>query len=117
MAKLIKCEKKIVGSVTIFSVAGKMRYGYPQEILEIIQTELSNSNVDNFLLNLTEVSRLNSDWIGFIILTYKFILLRNGRYALVSSNVMVNGTLNRLGLTHLFKLYENEEEAIKELTS
>ena len=114
---MIKCETRNVGSVTIFSVVGNMGQSFLNEIHEEIQTELSSSSTENFLMDLTEVSNINSVGIGLIVSTYKSILSRKGRYALISSNTEVNNTLKMIGVTRLFKVYNNEEEAITEFTS
>ncbi len=113
----MKCKIRKVGSVTIFSVSGDMVLSCIDEIQESIRKELANSDTDKFLMNLSKMDNKGFASIGFIVSIYKSVLLRNGKYALVSQSEAVNSVLHTAGVTRHFKVYGSEEEAITEFNN
>lgn len=109
------CKTRKVGTVTIFTVSGDIAFNTVDEIREMIIKEMANSDAENFLIDLSEVGILDSSGIGLIISTYKSVLSRDGSYALFSPNEIVKQAIDIVGLSRLFKVYESEEVAIRNM--
>ncbi len=78
--------------------------------------ELVTSGPPNLLLNLNEVSMIDSQALGIVALIYKFTK-KDGEFALCHVQNNVKTLLRMTKLDQIFLCYDTEEEAIAALTN
>ena len=111
----MKCDSKVVGDINIFSVEGDIVFNYLSEIREIIKTQIDSSETHKFAIDLGNVGIIDSAGVSFIVSVYKSVLSKKGSFGLIGPNESVENVLETVGLTRLFKVFKNEDEAVKAL--
>lgn len=111
----MKCDTRKVGGVTLFDITGDIVFNNLNELREVIKKEMNEPETDKVLINLDNVGMIDSAGVGFIVSVYKTVLSRKGSFALVQPNEVVKNVLQTVGLTRLFKVFENEDEAVKSI--
>jgi anti-sigma B factor antagonist len=109
----MRCDTRKVGGVTLFDIAGDIVFNNLNELREVIKKEMNEPETDKVLINLDNVGMIDSAGVGFIVSVYKTVLSGKGSFALVKPNEAVKNVLQTVGLTRLFKVFENEDEAVK----
>ncbi|MDH5542631.1 MAG: STAS domain-containing protein [Nitrospinota bacterium] len=111
----MKCESKVLGDLSIFTVEGDIVFNYLSEIREIIKGQIDSSDTQKFAINLENVGIIDSAGVGFIVSVYKSVLSKKGKFGLIGPNESVENVLETVGLTRLFKVFKSEDEAVKAL--
>ncbi|MFQ5431410.1 MAG: STAS domain-containing protein [Nitrospinota bacterium] len=111
----MKCETRKVDGVTLFDITGDIVFNNLNELREVIKAEMNEPETDKVLISLSDVGMIDSAGVGFIVSVYKTVLSRKGSFALVQPNDAVKNVLQTVGLTRLFKVFDNEEEAVKSI--
>ncbi len=111
----MQCETNKVGNVTIFAIYGKLTFSYLGDIRETIKKDIATAATPKFLIDLTNMSSIDSSGLGTIVSIYKTVLSRNGTFGVLVKDKDVREVFHTIGLTKLFSLYEVQEEAIREL--
>lgn len=109
----MKCNSKTVDNVIVLSLSGSLVYTYLAEVRDTAKEEITKSETSNVLLNLSNVSKIDSSGIGFIVSMYKSVLWRKGVFAILNPNEDVKEAIDLVGLMRLFKIFEDEETALK----
>ncbi len=112
----MKCGAKVVEDVTIFLIDGDIVFNNLAEIRETIKADLEKAETSKFLIDLSTVGIIDSAGVGFVVSIYKTILSKKGSFALISPNAAVENVLQTVGLTRLFKVFTDEDEAVKNLS-
>lgn len=80
-----------------------------------IDQKYKDNNLKNIILDLTQLSLMDSSGIGLIMGRYKNVIENKGKIALISSNVYVDRLIRMSGLLKIIKVYKNLEEALESL--
>lgn len=79
---------------------------------EQVERELGKNEVRNLVLNLKELSFMDSSGIGAILGRYRKVEGKGGRMAICCPNPHVKKILQIGGILKIIGLYNNEEEAL-----
>lgn len=74
-----------------------------------------DKNLSNIILDLTQLTFMDSSGIGLIMGRYKNVLERKGKMALVSDNNSIDRILKMSGLIKIIDLYETVELALENI--
>lgn len=80
-----------------------------------IDQKYKDDNLKNIILDLTQLSLMDSSGIGLIMGRYKNVIENNGKIAIISSNVYVDRLIRMSGLLKIIKSYKNIEEALESM--
>lgn len=80
-----------------------------------IDQKYQENNLNNILLDLTQLTLMDSSGIGLIMGRYKKVIDQKGKIAIVSSNFYIDRILNMSGLLKIIKVFSNIEEALEYL--
>ncbi|NLX61600.1 MAG: anti-sigma F factor antagonist [Tissierellia bacterium] len=97
----------------IVKLKGELDHHTSEEARKKIDEHYFNNNLLNIILDLRELSFMDSSGIGLIMGRYKNCTNRNGEISIVSTNTYVNRMLKMSGLLKLVKIYDSIEEAIR----
>ena len=107
-----------------FEIKGNCLVVYPKGELDSHYADLMRKKVDdtaakygmnNIIINLKDVSFMDSSGIGFIVGRYKFASRRGGVTAAVMANKDIKKLLVLSGLHRIVDLFDSPEEAIKSI--
>ncbi|HVS01851.1 MAG TPA: STAS domain-containing protein [Thermoanaerobaculia bacterium] len=100
------------GDVTILDVSGKITIGVGDvAVRDAVQTALSSGSL-KILVNLEEVSTIDSAGVGELVSAYTTVANRGGRLKLLNLPPKVNDILQITQLITVFEVHDDEREAI-----
>lgn len=110
---MIKVNQRQVDGVTILDVKGKITIGAGDLAVRNAVHEALNSGAKGILLNLQDVSTIDSSGIGELVSAFTTAANRGVKLKLENLPSKVNDVLSITQLITVFDVYENEAEAVK----
>src|SRR5216117_1471153 len=104
----VKLTTRQVGDVTVIDVAGRITLGEGSSALRDALRELVKENHKNILLNLREVTYIDSSGIGELVSGFTTITNQGGRLKLLSLTHRVKDLLQITKLYTVFDVHEDE---------
>jgi len=105
------------GDVTIVDVAGRIQLGEGSSALRDTLRELVAKNQIRILLNLGEVSYIDSSGIGELVAGFTAVTNRGGQLKLLNLTKRVTDLLQITKLYTVFDVYDDEAKAIRSFTA
>ncbi len=99
--------------VTILDVKGKITIGIGDVALRDAVSEALTAGARNILLNLAEVSTVDSSGIGEMVSTFTTVTNRGGKLKLLNLPAKVADVLQITQLITVFESFDNEDEALQ----
>ncbi len=108
----LKAEVRDVKGVAVVDLAGKITLGEGSGLVRNTIKELVGSGRKNILLNLKEVSYLDSAGLGELVGAYASVTNAGGSIKLLNLQSKVNDLLQVTKLYTVFAAYHDEEAAV-----
>lgn len=109
----VKLTSRQVGDVTVIDAAGRITLGEGASAFRDIIRDLSAKGNKKLLLNLSEVSYIDSSGIGELVSGFTTVTNHGGVLKLVGLNKRVKDLLQITKLYTVFEAYDDEAEAIR----
>jgi anti-sigma B factor antagonist len=109
----VKLNTRQVGDVTVVDVAGRITLGEGSSALRDTLRELVTKNQKKILLNLGEVSYIDSSGIGELVSGFTTVTNSGGQLKLLGLNKRVKDLLQITKLYTVFDVHEEEASAIR----
>lgn len=103
--------------VTILDLKGKITIGSGDLELRNAVHDAVNGGAKNILVNLSEVTTIDSSGVGELVSSYTTVTNRGARLKLVSLPAKVQDVLTVTQLITVFDVYDTEDEAIRSFQS
>ena len=109
----LKINIREAADATILDMSGRITLGEPlAEVRDSIREALAGDH-KNILLNLAEVSHIDSSGLGQLIGSYATVTDRGGQMKLLNLQKRVHDLMQITKLVTVFETYTNEEAALK----
>lgn len=99
------------GNVHILHVAGRLDNPGSQELSQIM-IAIIEAGTHNLLVNLKQVTYLNSTGLRTLLDAQKKMQSQENKFLLCSTTGMVQRVIKLVGFDKLFNIYDTEEEAL-----
>jgi anti-anti-sigma factor len=100
------------GGVTILDIAGKVTIGEGDIALrQAVRSELSHGH-KNLLVNLSEVTTIDSSGVGELVSSYTTVTQQGGKLKLLNPPQKVGDILQITQLITIFEVFDDEENAV-----
>jgi anti-sigma B factor antagonist len=109
----IKLNTRQVGDVTVLDIAGRITLGEGSSTLRDTLKELIAKGDKKILLNLGEVSYIDSSGIGELVSGFTTVTNQGGQLKLLGLNKRVKDLLQVTKLYTVFEAFEDEAEAVR----
>ena len=109
----VKLTTRQVGDVTVVDVAGRITLGEGSSVLRDAMRDLVSKNQKKILLNLGEVSYIDSSGIGELVSGFTTVTNGGGSLKLLNLNKRVKDLLQITKLYTVFDVHEDEASAIR----
>ncbi len=106
-------ELRKAKDVVIVDLKGKLTLGLGDQILRDTVDELLAENWKKILLNLSEVSFMDSAGVGELVAGLRTCKRFGASFKILNVNERVQSTLYIARLLPIFELFESEDEALK----
>ena len=80
-----------------------------------IDQKYQESGLKNIVMDLTQLTLMDSSGIGLIMGRYKNVAERNGKVLIISSNVYIDRIIKMSGLLKIIEVFPNLEIALEKL--
>jgi anti-sigma B factor antagonist len=110
---MMKVTQRQRDGVTILDLKGKITIGSGDLALRNAVQEALNGGATKILVNLAEVSTIDSSGIGELVSAFTTVTNRGGKLKLENLPSKVNDVLQITQLITVFDVYDNEDEAVK----
>jgi anti-sigma B factor antagonist len=112
----VKLTTRQVGDVTVVDVAGRITLGEGSATLRDAMRDMVSKNQKKILLNLGEVSYIDSSGIGELVSGFTTVTNSGGSLKLLNLNKRVKDLLQITKLYTVFDVHEDEAGAIRSFT-
>jgi len=109
----VKLNTRQVGDVSVIDVAGRITLGEGSSALRDALRELVGKNHKKILLNLGEVSYIDSSGIGELVSGFTTVTNSGGQLKLLNLNKRVKDLLQITKLYTVFDVHDDEAGAVR----
>ena len=109
----VKLNTRQVGDVSVVDVAGRITLGEGSSALRDLLREMVGKGDKKILLNLGDVSYIDSSGIGELVSGFTTVTNSGGQLKLLNLNKRVKDLLQITKLYTVFEVYEDEAAAIR----
>ena len=109
----VKLNSRQVGDVSVVDVAGRITLGEGSSALRDLLREMVGKGQKKILLNLGEVSYIDSSGIGELVSGFTTVTNSGGQLKLLNLNKRVKDLLQITKLYTVFDVHEDEAGAIR----
>jgi anti-sigma B factor antagonist len=108
----MKTEKIKKGDVVILSLKGKLTIGKGDVLLRKHIDEALANNEKKIVLNMKDVSYMDSSGVGELVSSFTSVNNRGGKLKLLNLSTKVHDLLQITQLLRVFEIFDNEKEAV-----
>ena len=108
----MKIESRTVGEVTILDCSGKITLGEGTMTVRNTVREVVKNGGKKIILNLGDVSYIDSSGIGELVSTYTTVVNQGGKLKLLNLTKKIHELLQITKLLTVFQVFEDENAAI-----
>ncbi len=109
----VKLTNRQVGDVTVIDVAGRITLGEGASVLRDALRDLVKKDQKKILLNMKDVTYIDSSGIGELVSAYTSITNQGGLLKLLSLTHRVKDLLQITKLYTIFDVHEDEAHAVR----
>lgn len=109
----VKLNTRKVGDVTVVDVSGRITLGEGSSALRDMLRDLVSQGNKKILLNLSEVSYIDSSGIGELVSGFTTVQNAGGQLKLVGLSKRVKDLLQITKLYTVFEVFDDETEAVR----
>ena len=109
----VKLTTRQVGNVTVIDVAGRITLGEGSSALRETLRDLVAKNHNKILLNLADVTYIDSSGIGELVSGYTTVTNTGGSLKLLNLNKRIKDLLQITKLYTVFDVHEDEASAVR----
>jgi anti-sigma B factor antagonist len=108
----MKATSRTVDGVEIISLQGKITIGAGDSQLREVISNAVNNGKTKILLDMGQVTTIDSSGIGELVGSYTTVTNRGGKLKLLHLPAKLNELLHVTQLITVFEVHENEQEAV-----
>ena len=108
----LNLKTRKVGGVVVFDLSGKLTIGEPVLLLRETLRSQTNDGSRKFVLNLGEVSYIDSSGLGELVSSYTTVRNKGGDVKLLKLTNKTKDLLQMTKLLTVFDVYEDENQAV-----
>ena len=109
----VKLSNRQVGDVTVVDAAGRITLGEGASTLRDSMRDLAAKGSKKLLLNLSEVSYIDSSGIGEMVSSYTTVTNHGGQLKLLGLSKRVKDLLQITKLYTVFEVFDDEASAVR----
>jgi len=113
----LKANVRQSGDVSLVDLAGRITLGEGSGLVRSTIKELVNSGHKNILLNLKDVSYLDSAGLGELVGAYASVTYAEGNIKLLNPQAKVHDLLQITKLYTVFQAFDDEQEALRSFST
>ena len=115
MPPVLRIEQRNVGNVTVFALSGQLAYEEGTSALRATLTKAFQDGVRLCLLDMRDVTSLDSGGVGLLVAMFRHITSRGGHFKLLRPSAAARRVLGISQLTRVFDIFDDDKDALLNL--
>ena len=115
MAAELRITQRTVRGVTIFTLVGRLVYDEGTRTLREAITTAFAGGAQKFLLDLEQITYLDSGGVGLLVAMFRHVTRRGGEFKLLRLSASARRVLGISHLTRVFDIFDDEEDALRNM--
>ena len=115
MSSALRITERRVGEVTILELTGDLVYDGGTRLLRETVTRAVAQGPRAFLLDLHQVTYLDSGGVGSLVAMFRHVTRRSGQFKLMRPSACARRVLGIAKLTAVFEIFDDERDALLNL--
>jgi anti-anti-sigma factor len=115
MAPVLQIARRSLGAVTVFTLSGQLAYEEGTRALRTALTAAVAEGARSCLLDLREVTYLDSGGVGLLVAMFRHVTRRGGQFKLLRPSAAARRVLGISQLTRVFDIFDDERDALLNL--
>jgi anti-sigma B factor antagonist len=112
----MQISSRQVGDVKVLDAKGKITIGVGDIELRNAVTEALDAGTSKIVLNLRDVTVIDSSGVGELVSAYTRVTQRGGKLILANLPPKIQDILQITQLITIFEVYDSEDEAVRSLS-
>lgn len=117
MSAPLRITEHSVGDIVVLHLAGHLVFDDGDRILRDRVTEIVKSGTRFLIIDLHDVTYVDSGGIGALVEMYMHVMRRGGRLRLLSPSAVTERVLHITHLSSVFDVYEDEAAAVRSIAA
>lgn len=113
MAALMRIVERQVADVTVLQLAGRLELDDGDTVLRDCVNRLADEGRVNLVLDLTDVTRMDSAGIGMLVGKYLTVKKRGGVIKLIHLSGRTSRLMHITRLASVFEIFDDEDQAVR----
>lgn len=113
---MLDVHSELVGNVLLVSVAGELDLETAPRLRTLVDARLSHTGARHLLLDMADVSFLDSSGLGAILGRYRTISAAGGSMGIAAARTGVKRVLRLSGVTQIVRMYASRDTGLRALT-
>jgi len=105
-------KTRVEQNALIVKVSGELDLVIAEQFKALIEKELEQLKINSLILDLEEVSFIDSSGLGAILGRYKVLSEKKGKMALINPQPTVRRILELSGILRIINIYEDLDKAL-----
>jgi anti-sigma B factor antagonist len=115
MTEVLRITQRRVGNVTVFTLVGALVYDEGTRTFRETMTSAVNDGARACLLDLAQVTHLDSGGVGLLVAMFRHVTRREGQLKLLRPSPTARRVLGISRLTGVFDIFDDEADALLNL--
>ena len=115
MAPVLQIAQRKVGTVIVFTLSGQLAYEDGTRLLREALTAAVADGARSCLLDLRQVTYLDSGGVGLLVAMFRHVTRRGGQFKLLHPSPAARRVLGISQLTRVFDIFDDEGDALLNL--
>jgi len=115
MPPVLQIARRTLGTVTVFTLSGQLAYEEGTRQLRTALTAAVADGARSCLIDLREVTYLDSGGVGLLVAMFRHVTRRGGQFKLLRPSAAARRVLGISQLTRVFDIFDDESEALLNL--
>jgi anti-anti-sigma factor len=115
MPSEFRVTERTVQGVRIFTLSGRLVYDEGTRTLRTVITDAVAAGALNCLLDLEQITYLDSGGVGLLVAMFRHVTRRGGQFKLLRPSAPARRVLGISRLTAVFDIFDDEKDALLNL--
>ncbi|TCP59548.1 SpoIIAA-like anti-anti-sigma regulatory factor [Tumebacillus sp. BK434] len=111
---MLQISTDVRGDTLIVRLSGELDHHTAEMVRSRVEAELDRGLTEHLVLNLEDLSFMDSSGLGVILGRYKRVTQAGGRMALCSVNDQLKKLFELSGMLKILRIYSSESQALAE---
>jgi anti-sigma B factor antagonist len=109
---MLNTQTRQEGNASVLTIQGKINFEVSAQLREVIRDTMTIQHPKNLVINLTDVTFIDSSGLGLLVFACNSVAKYNGKLHLCGIPAQIKKTFDQNNLTKYFSIFATEQDAL-----